>query len=105
VSQVVSSSALPDATPSAGPDFRPAPAQVRDGNAAMVAAAICVLGSLVFLVAQFGWWALLAGPVYLCGVMAALMVARGRVQALVAVIVATASMGILVGLLRLAGLG
>jgi len=76
----------------------------RDGRAALFAAGICVVGVLAFLVSQLGWWTLIAGPAYLAGVAVAAMLARGRARALIAVALATGSMGILVGLIKLTGL-
>ena len=76
----------------------------RDRRAAMFAACTCVAGVLVFLTGQLGWWTLLAGPAYLAGTAMAAMLAKGRPQALLAIALATGSMGILVGIVKLAGL-
>ena len=76
----------------------------RDGRAALFAAGICVVGGLVFLVAQLGWWTLLAGPAYLAGTSLTAMLARGRAHALLAVALATGSMAALIGLIKLVGL-
>jgi len=76
----------------------------RDGRAARFAAVICVAGGMVFLIAQLGWWTLLAGPAYLAAAAVCTMMARGRAQALLAVALATGSMGLLVGFVRLTGL-
>ena len=75
----------------------------RDGRAAVFAAGVCVLGTLMFLAGQLGWWTLLADPVYLAGITMVAMLARGRTHALLAVVLATGSMWILVGLAKLAG--
>jgi hypothetical protein len=76
----------------------------RDGRAARFAAGVCVIGGMVFLIAQLGWWTLLAGPAYLAAAAICTMLARGRAQALLAVALATGSMGVLVGFVKLTGL-
>ena len=83
---------------------RQAALRERDGNAALFAAGLCVLGMLVLLVGQLGWWALLAGPAYLAAIAMTVMLGRGRVRALLAVALTTGSMLLLVGMLKLAGL-
>lgn len=84
--------------------LRPASVDERNGRAALFAAALCVAGMLVLLVGQLGWWTVLAGPAYLAAVATMAMVARGRRGALVAVALATASMLVVVGLIKLSGL-
>lgn len=76
----------------------------RDSRAALFAAAICVAGMLVFLLGQLGWWTILAGPAYLVAAGITAMLAQGRTQTLLAVALATGSMAILVGLVKLSGL-
>jgi len=76
----------------------------RNGRAALFAAAFCVIGMLVLLVGQLGWWTLVAGPAYLAAVAMTTMLARGRGRALIAVVLATGSMLILVALVKLTGL-
>jgi hypothetical protein len=84
--------------------LRRASVNERDGRAALFAAGTCVLGVLLFLVGQLGWWTLLAGPAYLAAAAMSAMLARGRAKALLAVAITTGSMGVLVGLVKLAGL-
>jgi hypothetical protein len=84
--------------------LRRASVNERNGRAALFAAALCVVGMLVLLVGQLGWWTLLAGPAYLAAVATTTILARGRGRALVAVALATGSMLILVALVKLAGL-
>jgi len=84
--------------------LRHASMEERVGRASLFAAAVCIAGVLVFLFGQLGWWAVLAGPIYLAGAALATMLAQGRAQALLAVAMATGSIGILVGLAKLAGL-
>ncbi len=84
--------------------LRRASANHRDGHAALFAAATCVLGMLALLIAQLGWWSTLAAPAYLATTALVTTLARGRVQALLAVALATASMGVLVGVVKLTGL-
>lgn len=84
--------------------LRRASANQRYGRAALFAASACVLGMLVLLVAQLGWWSTLAAPAYLATTTLSAMLVRGRTQALLAVAVTTASMGLLVALLKLTGL-
>jgi hypothetical protein len=74
------------------------------GDVVLVAAGTCVVGTLVVLAGQLGWWTLLAGPTYLAAAALAVMVARGRVQALLAVALASGSIGLLAGLVKLTGL-
>jgi hypothetical protein len=81
--------------------LRHASSNHRYGRAALFAAAACVLGMLGLLVAQLGWWSILAAPAYLAATALAAMLARGRVQALLAVALSTASMGVLVALVKL----
>lgn len=74
------------------------------GPTALFAATLCVVGTLVFLVGQLGWWTLLAGPAYLAAVAMTIMMVRGRGRALLAAGLATASMAVLVVLVKLIGL-
>lgn len=76
----------------------------RYGHAALFATAACVLGTLVLLVGQFGWWTLALGPAYLAAVAVATIVARGRTNTLLAVALATVSTGIVAALIKLSGL-
>ena len=76
----------------------------RMGRAALFATAVCVLGVLALLIGQFGWWSLLLGPAYLCALAVTTVVVQGRTNVLLAVALTTASLGIIVGLLRLFGL-
>lgn len=76
----------------------------RLGHAALFATAACVLGVLALLIAQFGWWSLLFGPAYLCALAVTTVVVHGRTNVLLTVALTTASLGIVVGLLRLFGL-
>lgn len=76
----------------------------RYGNAALFAAATCVLGVLALLVAQFGWWSLLLGPAYLAAIAVTTILVQGRTNLLLAVVLTTASTGIVVALIKLTGL-
>lgn len=76
----------------------------RMGHAAMFATAACVIGVLALLVGQFGWWSVLLGPAYLCALAVTTVVVHGRANVLLAVALTTASLGIVVGLLRVFGL-
>lgn len=87
-----------------GESLRRASLNERDGRAARFAAATCVAGVMLFLIAQLGWWTLLAGPAYLAAAAICTMLARGRAQALLALVMATGSMAVLVGLMKLIGL-
>lgn len=93
---------LAEEAPAAG--LRKVRTEERSGRAALFAAGACVLGFLAFIAGQLGWWTLVAGPAYLCAIAAAVMLARGRAKALLAVAIATASMGVIVGLVKLTGL-
>lgn len=87
-----------------GESLRRASLDERNGRAARFAAVTCVAGVMLFLIAQLGWWTLLAGPAYLAAATICTMLARGRAQALLALALATASMAVLVGLTKLIGL-
>ena len=87
-----------------GESLRRASLNERDGRAARFAAGVCVIGALLFLIAQLGWWTLLAGPAYLAAAAICTMLARGRARALLALAMATGSTGLLVGLVKLTGL-
>lgn len=87
-----------------GDGLRRASHTERNSRAARFAAGVCVIGGMVFLVAQLGWWSLLAGPAYLAAAAICTLLAHGRTQALLALALATGSMGMLVGLVKLTGL-
>lgn len=76
----------------------------RSGRAALLAAALCVLGMLALLVGLLGWWSVLAAPAYLATTVFVAMLSRGHTQAFLAVALSTALMGILVALIKLTGL-
>jgi hypothetical protein len=85
-------------------DLRKATSNERYGRAAMFAAGLCVLGVLVVMVYQLGWWAMLFGPAYLAGTGVALLATGGRTGALTAVALSTGSIAIVVALVKLTGL-
>jgi len=71
-------------------------------RASLVMAAVCVLCMLAVLIGQLGWWSALAAPAYLATTALMAMLTRGRT--LLAVGLSTASMGIIVALVKLSGL-
>jgi len=93
---------------SKGPPWSEAPHRAssnsRSGRAALFAAAACVLGMLALLITQLGWWSILAAPAYLATLALVAMPSRTRTQALLAVALSTASMGIIVAMVKLTGL-
>ena len=70
----------------------------------LFATAACVLGVLVLLIVQFGWWSVILGPAYLAAIAVTTVVAQGRTHTLLAVALVTASTGVIAGLLKFTGL-
>ena len=74
-----------------------------------LASLVGALGYILLLVVLLAWWAALAIPAYLCGLAVLLLtLGRSRIAApfrpVLAVALTTASMSVLVGLIKLAGL-
>ncbi len=90
-----------EAAPAEG--LRHASADEQVGRAALFSAAVCIIGVLVSLIGQLGWWAALAGPAYLAATAIATMLANGRSQAMLAVALTAGSMATFATLARLAG--
>jgi hypothetical protein len=80
------------------------------GRSAIFAAGLCAGGFIVLLVSQLGWTALFAVPVYLAAVLmlslatSAGSLPRPMLKPLLTVALATASMGMVLALVKLAGL-